>query len=114
MGWEANGNQDGAVAYLVWDYKSAGWRRIKAHWRALTFEEDELALAVLVGGVYLGRQAPPEEADEHGVPRHHRVISHPPKPVVLEENTGSTADTQKLVRVIYSFLHIWLSLLCGT
>lgn len=51
----------------------------------LTFEEDELALAVLVHGVYLRRQAPPENADEHGVPRHHRVISHSPKPVVLEE-----------------------------
>lgn len=54
----------------------------------LTFEEDKLALAVLVDGVYFGRQAPPEDTDEHGVPWHHRVISHSPKPVVLKENKG--------------------------
>ncbi len=54
--------------------------------RGLTFEEDKLALAVLVDGIYLGRQAPPEHADEHGVSRHDRVISHPPKPVVLKES----------------------------
>lgn len=50
----------------------------------LTFEKDKLALAVLVDGIYLGRQAPPENTDEHGVSWHHRVISHPPKPVVLK------------------------------
>lgn len=49
----------------------------------LTFEEDKLSIAVLVDGVYLGRQAPPENTDEHGVSWHYRVISHPPKPVVL-------------------------------
>lgn len=54
--------------------------------RELTFEKDKLALAVLVDGVYLGRQAPPEHTDEHGVPWHYRVISHPPKPVILKEN----------------------------
>lgn len=56
--------------------------------RELTFEEDKLALAVLVDGVYLGRQAPPEHADEHGVPWHYRVVSHSPKPVVLKESKG--------------------------
>lgn len=31
--------------------------------RDLTFEEDELALAVLVDGIYLWWKAPPENAD---------------------------------------------------
>lgn len=30
------------------------------------------------------RQTPPENVDEHRVSRHHRVVSHPPEPVVLE------------------------------
>lgn len=50
----------------------------------LTFEKDKLALAVLVHGVYLVRQTPPENVDEHRVSRHDRVISHPPEPVVLK------------------------------
>lgn len=37
----------------------------------LTFEEDKLALAVLVNSIYLGRQAAPENTDEHGVPGHY-------------------------------------------
>lgn len=57
-----------------------------SHGCVFTFEEDKLALAVLVHSIYLGRQAPPEHADQHGVARHHRVISHPPKPVVLGDN----------------------------
>lgn len=52
---------------------------------SLTFEEDELALAVLVRGVDLCRQASPEHVDEHGVSRHDRVVPHSPKPVVLKE-----------------------------
>lgn len=55
-----------------------------------TFEEDKFALAVLVDGVDLGWQAPPEDADEHGVSRHDRVVSHPPKPMVLEEKKGQS------------------------
>lgn len=55
-----------------------------------TFEEDKLALIVLVHGIYLGRQAPPEHTDEHGVSWHHRVIPHPPKPVVLKETQKRT------------------------
>lgn len=58
-----------------------GWGRVKT----LTFEEDKFSLAVFVDSVDLGRQAPPEDADEHGVSWHDRVIPHPPKPVVLEE-----------------------------
>ena len=49
----------------------------------LTFEENETALAVLIDGVYLGGQTPPEDVDEHGVTRHHCVVLHPPQPVVL-------------------------------
>lgn len=61
-----------------------------SHWysgmtASLTFEEDELALAVLVRGVDLCRQASPEHVDEHGVSRHDRVVPHSPKPVVLKE-----------------------------
>ena len=63
--------------------------------RGLTFEEDELALAVLVHGVYLGRQAPPENTDEHGVSRHHGVVPHPPKPVVLRGKERGCQATGK-------------------
>lgn len=64
--------------------------RVQRHdWLAsLTFEEDELALAVLVRGVDLCRQASPEHADEHGVARHDRVVPHSPKPVVLKEGVS--------------------------
>lgn len=51
----------------------------------LTFEEDKLALAVLVDCIYLGWQAPPENTNEHGVSWHYGVISHTPEPVVLKE-----------------------------
>lgn len=61
------------------------WLGVTQQGRELTFEEDKLALAVLVHGVDLCRQAPPEHIDEHGVSRHDRVVPHPPKPVVLEE-----------------------------
>lgn len=64
--------------------------KMNLEWPGLTFEEDKLAVAVLVDGVYLGRQAPPENADEHGVPRHHRVVSHSPKPVILVEKHERT------------------------
>ena len=50
----------------------------------LTFEENKTALAVLVDGVYLGGQTPPEDVDEHGVPGHHRIVLHSPQPVVLQ------------------------------
>lgn len=63
--------------------------------RKLTFEEDKLSLAVLVDGVYLGRQAPPENTDEHGVSWHHRVISHAPKPVILKEHKERCQETGK-------------------
>lgn len=56
--------------------------------KGLTFEEDKLALAVLIDCVYLGRQASPEHSDGHGVSLHYRVIFHPPKPVVLKGNRG--------------------------
>lgn len=65
--------------------------------RELTFEEDELALAVLVDGIYLGRQAPPEHTDEHGVSWHYRVISHPPKPVVLKESKHIVSPSCKVL-----------------
>lgn len=53
--------------------------------RDLTFEKDKLALAVLIRRIYLGWQTSPENADEHGVPWHDRVISHSPEPVVLKK-----------------------------
>lgn len=49
----------------------------------LTFEEDKLALTVLIHGVDLRRQPFPEVADLHGVSRHHRIITHPPEPLIL-------------------------------
>lgn len=68
--------------------------------RELTFEEDKLALAVLVHGVDLCRQAPPEHADEHGVSRHDRVVPHPPKPVVLEETRDRMLSARTKKRAI--------------
>lgn len=49
----------------------------------LTFEEDKLPLTVLIDSVDLGGQPFPEIADLHGVPGHHRVITHPPEPLIL-------------------------------
>jgi len=51
--------------------------------RNLTFEKHKFALAVLIDGINLGWQTPPEDIDEHGVTGHHGIIPDPPKPVVL-------------------------------
>lgn len=51
----------------------------------LTFKEDKLALAVLIHGIYLGWQTPPEHVDEHGITWHHCIVPHPPKPMILVE-----------------------------
>lgn len=49
----------------------------------LTFEEDEVAVAVLVHRVDAGWQAPPEVRDLHGVAVHHPVVPDAPEPLVL-------------------------------
>lgn len=51
----------------------------------LTFEKDELALAVFIDSVYLGWQTSPEHVDEHGIAWHYCVVSDPPKPMILKE-----------------------------
>lgn len=87
---------------------------VTQQWPELTFEEDKLALAVLVHGVDLCRQAPPEHTDEHRVSRHDRVVPHPPKPVVLEETCDRmpSAKTKKC-RIRYDgnaphWFHTWI------
>lgn len=62
--------------------------------RNLTFEKHKFALAVLIDGVNLGWQTPPEDIDEHGVTGHHGIIFHPPKPVVLHR--GKMIEREKI------------------
>lgn len=110
---EANGKQDGEGTCVVWashlqdEHEWKPWMCLP--WKGalqsddggrasnLTFEEDKLALAVLVDGVYPGRQAPPENTDEHRVSRHYWIIPNPPKPVVLEENRGQREEAEKSI-----------------
>lgn len=61
----------------------------------LTFKKDKLALAVLVDGIYLGRQTPPEHVDEHGIAWHYCVVSDPPKPVILKERYSATQSNKR-------------------
>lgn len=60
----------------------------------LTFEEDKLVLAVLIDRIDFGWQTPPEYTDEHRVPRNHRVIPHPPEPVVLHTGQNTQLGEQ--------------------
>lgn len=93
---EANANQDEADTNRM--KMSLTKRNLTLQQPELTFEEDKLALAVLVHGIYLGGQASPEHADEHGVSWHHSIISHPPEPVVLKEShKKNTVRKQSLV-----------------
>ena len=50
-----------------------------------TLEEDKFPISPLVGGVDVGRQAPPEVTDGHRVTWQHLVVTHTPKPLVLQK-----------------------------
>lgn len=50
----------------------------------LTFKEDKIPITVFINCIDTRRQAPPEVSNLHGVPIHHSVVSHSPKPLVLQ------------------------------
>lgn len=50
----------------------------------LTFKEDKIPITVFINRIDTRRQAPPEVSDLHGVSIHHPVVSHSPKPLVLQ------------------------------
>jgi len=57
-----------------------------------TFEEDKFPVVPLVGGVDVGGQALPEVTDGHRVTRQHLVVTHTPKPLVLQTHTHARID----------------------
>lgn len=50
----------------------------------LTFKEDKIPITVFINCIDTRRQAPPEVSNLHGVSIHHPVVSHSPKPLVLQ------------------------------
>lgn len=52
-----------------------------------TLEEDKFPIVPLVGGVDVRGQALPEVADGHRVTGQHLVVTHTPKPLVLQTHT---------------------------
>lgn len=50
----------------------------------LTFKKDKISITVFINCINTGRQAPPEVSNLHGVSIHHPIVSHSPKPLVLQ------------------------------
>lgn len=62
----------------------------------LTFKEDKIPITVFVNRVDTRWQAPPEVSNLHGVAVHHSVVSHAPKPLVLQTRESVTQQTRRM------------------
>lgn len=77
----------------------SGYNRARHRKYSFTFKEDEISVTVFINCVNTRRQAPPEVSDLHGVSVHHPVVSHGPKPLVLQseqKQLSTKASLQEL------------------